>query len=238
MPSVHLPLISSHTRKQVFRVKIIKKEFKQCFSCMEEHEVEIVEIEETATFKGLKVAFNAVYEHCSNADEYSETEEMMKRNSLAQKDAYRIQAGFLTSYEIKAIRDKYGISQKELSEVLDWGPATITRYENHQVQNRAHDYILRQIDSDPALFLKMLERSKDKAMPKYMQYYKRAYELVQENAARYICNFVSPNYSFDSVNGLNEEGFYFDPCYCKEKSENMPYSFDSGMIHIEMSAAA
>lgn len=50
------------------------------------------------------------------------------------------------------IRDKYEVSQKDFSEVLDWGRATITRYENHQVQDRAHDDVLRTIDSDPKWF--------------------------------------------------------------------------------------
>ena len=112
-------------------MRTIKKELKQCFSCMEEHEIEIVEVEETDTFKGESVTFNAIYEYCVNADEYSETEELMRSNSLAQKDAYRKQVGLLTSSEIKRIREKYRISQKEFSEILGWSPATITRYENH-----------------------------------------------------------------------------------------------------------
>ena len=42
-------------------MRTIKKELKQCFSCMEEHEIEIVEVEETGTFKGESVTFNATY---------------------------------------------------------------------------------------------------------------------------------------------------------------------------------
>ena len=87
-------------------MRTIKKELKQCFSCMEEHEIEIVEVEETDTFKGESVTFNAIYEYCVNADEYSETEELMRSNSLAQKDAYRNKVGLLTSNEIKRIREK------------------------------------------------------------------------------------------------------------------------------------
>ncbi len=54
--------------------------------------------------------------------------------------------GLLTSDEIIKIREKYGISQKEFSEVLGWGGrATITRYENHQVQDRVHDDVLKKL---------------------------------------------------------------------------------------------
>ena len=133
----------------------IKSEKKLCVLCMEEHEVDIVEVVDEEFFKGEEVTFPATYEYCSCADEYLETEEMMKTNSLAMKDAYREKVGLLTSREIIAIREKYGISQKDFSEVLDWGKATITRYENHQVQDRAHDDVLRKIDSDPKWFLEM-----------------------------------------------------------------------------------
>ncbi len=68
--------------------------------------------------------------------------------------------GLLTSNEIISLREKYGVSQKDLSEILDWGKATITSYENHQVQDRAHDDILRKIDPDPEWFIEMLKRAK------------------------------------------------------------------------------
>lgn len=56
--------------------------------------------------------------------------------------------------------------------ILDWGRATITRYENHQVQDRAHDDVLRKINLDPKwFFLEMLERAEgrisEKAFSKY-----------------------------------------------------------------------
>ena len=76
----------------------------KCASCMEDHEVQVIEVEESGTFKGERVSFIAVYEYCSNTEEYSETEEMMRINSLAQKDAYRSKVGLLTSGEIRAIR--------------------------------------------------------------------------------------------------------------------------------------
>lgn len=56
---------------------------------MEEHEVDIVEVIDEEIFKGEDVSFHAIYEYCVSADEYLETEEMIKANSLAMKDAYR-----------------------------------------------------------------------------------------------------------------------------------------------------
>ena len=139
---------------------------------MEEHDVDTVEVIDNEIFKNIEVEFPAIYEYCSNADEYLETEEMIKLNNLSMKDAYRKKVGLLTSYEIKNIREKYGLSQKDFSDILDWGKATITRYENNQIQDSAHNDILKKIDSDPKWFIELLNRSKEriseKAFSKYI----------------------------------------------------------------------
>ncbi len=70
-------------------MRIIKSENKLCLICMEEHDVQTVILTDNEEFKGEDVSFDATYEHCTNADEYLETEDMIKANSLAMKDAYR-----------------------------------------------------------------------------------------------------------------------------------------------------
>jgi len=83
-------------------MKILNSEHRLCISCMKEHRIDIIETEEQITFKGIKVKFNAIYEYCANTDEYLETEDMIRSNSLAVKDAYRVEVGLLTSNEIKS----------------------------------------------------------------------------------------------------------------------------------------
>ena len=70
-------------------MKKIKSEKRLCLICMEEHEVDIVEIIDTEVFKDKKVNFKAVYQYCPIGDEFIETEEMIRLNSLAMKDAYK-----------------------------------------------------------------------------------------------------------------------------------------------------
>lgn len=177
-------------------MKTIKTEKKLCLICMEEHEVQTVILEDTEEFKGEEVSFDATYEYCAHADEYLETEDMIKANSLAMKDAYRKKVGLLTSQEIIAIRDKYEVSQKDFSEILDWGRATITRYENHQVQDRAHDDVLRKIDSDPKWFLQMLTRAKGKISDKaYEKYHKVASTEFRKMKNRYLMDSIQALYA-------------------------------------------
>lgn len=165
-----------------------------CFFCMEEHEIQTVVMKDTEEFKGMDVTFDAFYEYCDQSDELLEAEDMIKKNSLAMKDAYRKQVNLLTSEEIVAIRKKYKVSQKNFSDVLDWGRATITRYENHHVQGRVHDDVLRKIDSDPKWFLQMLDRAKDKISAKS---YKRSYSAASDQFER-----ASNQYLIDSIQAI------------------------------------
>ncbi len=138
-------------------MKIKKTENKLCLNCMKVHQVDTVEVREREVFKGQDVDYLAIYEYCSIADGFLETEPMIRANNLAMKDAYRVNKKLLTSDEIRGIRDRYAISQKDLALALDWGLATITRYETHQVQDRVHDDVLRKIADDPAWFLGLPE---------------------------------------------------------------------------------
>lgn len=189
-------------------MKRVRCERKLCLICMEQHEVYTVEMIEKEIYKGEEVSFNAIYEYCSNADEYLETEEMIKQNSLAMKDAYRKEMNLLTSGEIINIREKYKVSQKDFSQILGWGRATITRYENFQVQDRAHDDVLRKIDSDPKWFLEMLKRAKGLISEKaFHKYYHEASEQFKQKRNQYLIdsiNAIYADYKEDNITGRVE----------------------------------
>jgi putative zinc finger/helix-turn-helix YgiT family protein len=185
-------------------VKKIKSEEKLCLICMTEHEVDTVEVIETEIYKDEEISFVATYEYCSLADEYLEKEEMIKLNDLAMKDAYRRKMDLLTSDEIVKIREKYGVSQKDFSEILGWGKATITRYENHQVQDRAHDDVLRKIDSAPNWFLEMLNRARGRISDKaFDKYYRIANEQYKKKSNQYLIDAIQANYADFDIESFN-----------------------------------
>ena len=175
---------------------IINKEKKICLSCMEEHDVFTVQIQEETIFKGVSVKYIAVYEYCDRCEEFTATEEMINKNDIAMKNAYRIATGLLTSDDIIGIREKYKISQTDLCTLLDWGKKTITRYEGHQVQDAAHDKILRKIESDPEWFLSLLVNAKKAfSASTYKKYYDNALKLFQESKDLYLSKAVNAQYA-------------------------------------------
>ena len=178
------------------KMRTLSTEKKLCTCCMEEHEVKIVGVMEHTVFKNVHVQYEAVYSYCDRAEELYMEDDQMSANDSLMKDAYRKGQGLLTSKEIIAIRGKYGISQSDLCILLGWGQKTITRYESHQVQDKAHDTILKKIDQDPEWFLKLLESAKcSLSADSYLKYYNTAVELFEINHDVYLRKAIEARYA-------------------------------------------
>ena len=177
-------------------MSIVKKIIQLCPFCMESHEMDVVKEHERTTFKNKPVDYEATYLFCANSGEYICTEDMLDANDIAMKDAYRKSENLLTSDEIVAIRRKYGISQSDLCTVLGWGAKTITRYESHQVQDIAHDSILKRLDTDPEWFLEFLKTSQNKLDPSvYKRYYDTASLLFRKTKDLYLRKTIQAQYA-------------------------------------------
>lgn len=177
-------------------MKILKSEKCLCTCCMEEHEVKTVLVNEQATFKNVKVEYEATYLYCELAEELYVNEKQMQENDIRLKDAYRKKEGLLTSSEISGIREKYRISQTDFCVLLGWGGKTITRYEGHQVQDKAHDTILKKIDSDAEWFIMLLNETKNSFAPEaYSRYFEAAASCYETNQDVYLRKAIEASYA-------------------------------------------
>lgn len=84
-------------------MNIIKIEKKLCTCCMDEHEVKTVLVNDTATFKGVEVIYEAEYLYCDRAEELYMNENEMQENDIRLKKAY-----------IKKRDNNFGISNSNL----------------------------------------------------------------------------------------------------------------------------
>mgnify|MGYP000124472653 CR=1 FL=1 len=146
------------------KVKILGIEKMFCSICEEEHNVELIEEEREIEIKGKKVKHKEKMYRCNKYTKENtfETGEMWNENLISSYDAYRQQNNLLTSKEIKQIRNKYKITQLEMAKLLGVGDVTVTRYETKQIQDEAHDKIMRLIDENALIALEYLENNKEK----------------------------------------------------------------------------
>ena len=178
------------------KMNIVKQEKKLCTCCMEVHEVKTILFRKTMLFKEQMVEFDAIAFYCDEAEELYTDEQQMKQNDTAMKDAYRSKMGLLTSEEIVKLRSAYGITQSDLCMLLGWGLKTITRYESHQVQDRAHDTILRKLAQDPEWFLTLLYTAKDSfSEAVYRKYFEKATALYEKSQDQYLRKAIEAKYA-------------------------------------------
>lgn len=144
---------------------LIRKIHMPCPLCDKTHEVEERKRITTITLKGEEVTYEEKFYFCTNAAENEnefESGAMTNENLINARNAYRVKMGLLTSDEIVAIRENYGLSQVDLAKLLGWGEATISRYESKAIQDEAYDTMLRLIKDNPLQALESLKKNSDK----------------------------------------------------------------------------
>jgi putative zinc finger/helix-turn-helix YgiT family protein len=145
--------------------ELLRSTKEYCPICGKVHVIEEWSRIATTIIKNDVVSYPETYLFCANADE-DECEyvdgSMLNANLLNARNAYRKMHGLLTSDEIVAIRDMYGLSQVDMARMMGWGEATISRYESKAIQDDAYDVMLRLVLDNPLKALEMLENNKDK----------------------------------------------------------------------------
>ena len=177
-------------------MKVLREANILCPCCMEEHKVQTISTVEHTVFKSVPVDYSAEYCFCDRANEAYANEQQISSNDISMKNAYRKKMGLLTSGQITDIRARYGISQSDLCLLLGWGAKTITRYESHQVQDIAHDTILRKLDSDPEWFLQLLRAGKKSlSAATYNKYMEAGTTLFEQDHDIYLKSAIMSKYA-------------------------------------------
>lgn len=123
---------------------------KYCDFCEQEQSVIEKQITESFNVKGEQITATITIQVCSECGNEVWNEELEKANEVIVFSAYRKKMGLLQPSEIKAIREKYNLSQASFSKLLGFGEKTITRYENGSIQDVAHDNLIRTMESTSA----------------------------------------------------------------------------------------
>lgn len=114
-----------------------------CPNCEKETKQRFIDKIEQIDIRGEMIPIHLEYYQCEECGEDYEN----PRPDYAPLDAayreYRHRKGMTQPEEIKKFRKELGITQKEFSEILGIGVATLNRYENGALQSEAHDQAIR-----------------------------------------------------------------------------------------------
>ncbi|CDA89741.1 zinc finger/helix-turn-helix protein [Firmicutes bacterium CAG:238] len=172
------------------REMTIGKIFMDCPICGNSHEVEIRERKAKILIKGEEIVYQEKFFFCANSDDEEcefQSGKMMNENLSNARNAYREKHGLLTSEEIVEIRRIYHLSQVELSKLLGWGEATISRYESKAIQDEVYDNVLQNLKNNPASAFEYLEKNKAEfSLEKYLEIKTAILQKIESYGKEYL----------------------------------------------------
>lgn len=180
-----------------------------CKFCDEDH-LELRHETRKVVIKGIEVEYEHELYYCPELEEEFEEGDLIDKNLNIARNAYRKKVGLLTSEEIKDIRDRFSLSQKDLAVLLNMGEISITRIETKVIQDKTTDDTIRRIEEDPVFLLDKLEINKEKLGKKYNTI--KAKIDFNEEASKYNEKIIKVYYS----------GFMKEP----DTTGNMELSFE------------
>jgi putative zinc finger/helix-turn-helix YgiT family protein len=120
----------------------------------------IAEKREVIAEDGAQLAFGDELTACSSCGERYYTYEQSVASSRARAGALRHHAGLLAPADIRAFREREGLTQAQLEDRLGTGAKTVVRWERGTVcQSKAADRLLRLFMANPANMLALTEAS-------------------------------------------------------------------------------
>lgn len=210
-----------------------------CHKCNNEVNVSI----ECTTLHGKLKGHDYVYEGIEKSTDCGHIlfdDEVDKHNKQALYDTYRIKNNIICLDKIREIPEKYDIGKRPLSNLLDWGELTFTRYFVGDIPSKAYSDILNVIYNNPEKYMEILENNKHFISSKAYDKSKLAtINLIGDNSKiqeilnyiSSICYDISPLFAQKLLYYC--DGFYY--AFFKETLfEDNCYASEHGSIYLDI----
>ena len=146
-----------------------------CPNCATEVNTIVREVTETYPVKGEDISINARGRFCTCCHMDLWDDELDGQNLLDAYAKYRQKHNLMHPADIRAMREKYHLSQTAFARILGLGDKTITRYENGSIPDAAPNNLL-ELVQQPSNFAARLEKNKNKISA---QDYERAQDALE-----------------------------------------------------------
>jgi putative zinc finger/helix-turn-helix YgiT family protein len=135
-----------------------------CPNCEKETELELIQKVEDIKVRGEVIKVEVKYFKCKTCGEEFEDPRSGEDPLDKAFREYRRRHEMMQPEEILESRKRFGLTQNEMSRLLGWGGATLSRYENGALQDETHEKALR-LAMEPRNLLKLIEGTAD-VLPK------------------------------------------------------------------------
>lgn len=131
-----------------------------CPNCERVRELTRVERTEEIEVRGELIPVELAFLRCSECgEEFRDASSSQDPLEVAYRE-YRRRHDMVQPESLRALRARYDLTQRQLADLLGWGVATVSRYENGALQDDAHDRMLK-LAMEPVNLLKLVARISD-----------------------------------------------------------------------------
>jgi putative zinc finger/helix-turn-helix YgiT family protein len=176
--------------------KVQMKEF--CPNCEKETEQVLLKHVELIEIKSEIIPVEVEYIQCNECNEEFLSPSSKSDPLRSAYDEYRRRKDMVTPQEIKFFREKFNLTQRELSDLVGFGGATLSRYENGALQDETHNNLLRLIMESDNL-LKVINNKPEVLSPEKSEVISTIFQ-TKNTFVDYINDFLNPN-KFDIFSG-------------------------------------
>ncbi|MBQ8219187.1 MAG: DUF4065 domain-containing protein [Bacilli bacterium] len=162
-----------------------------------------------ANVKGKIIEFDEYYmiDPVTGEEVFDRTLEI--ENDARLYDIYKKQMNLLTSSEIKNIRKKYDMNQKEFALSIGVGEITIHRFENGSIQTESVDSIIR-LSEDPDIMYNLLIKNQtnlsDADFNCFLKKVSMLKRLKQHKIAKFNINdYINLNFETETVDNVTNQ---------------------------------
>ncbi len=162
-----------------------------------------------ANVKGKIIEFDEYYMVDSITGEEVFDRNIEIENDIRLYDIYKKQMNLLTSSEIKTIRKKYEMNQKEFALSIGVGEITIHRFENGSIQTESVDSIIR-LSEDPDIMYNLLIKNQtnlsDNDFNRFLKKVITLKKLKQHKIAHFNINdYAHFNFKTESIHNVTNQ---------------------------------
>lgn len=162
-----------------------------------------------ANVKGKEIEFEEYYLIDPITGEELFDRNIEIENDLRLYDIYKKQMNLLTSTEIKSIRKKYQMNQKEFSLAISLGEITVHRFENGSIQTESVDSVIR-LSDDPDIMYNLLVKNQscfdENAYLKFLNIVNQLKKLKEHKIAQFnIKDIISLDFKTEKVENVTKQ---------------------------------
>ena len=159
-----------------------------------------------ANVKGKIIEFDEYYKIDPETGEEVFDRNIEIENDTRLYDIYKKQMNLLTSEEIKNIRKKYDMNQKEFALSIGVGEITIHRFENGSIQTESVDSIIR-LSEDPDIMYNLLIKNQTSLSDKDFNCFFKKVNILKKLKHHKIANFdindyINLNFETESITNV------------------------------------